>query len=83
MGLIALLSAPWTTNSYSFAQENIVGIASVIDGDTIEIHGRRIRLFGIDAPESQQFCFRPNGEPWRCGQAASFVLADRILASLS
>mgnify|MGYP006275379597 CR=1 FL=1 len=76
MGLIALLCALWTTNSYSIAQENIAGIASVIDGDTIQIHGRRIRLFGIDAPESQQFCFRPNGEPWRCGQQASFALAE-------
>jgi endonuclease YncB( thermonuclease family) len=28
----------------------ITGTASVIDGDTIEIHGTRIRLFGIDAP---------------------------------
>jgi hypothetical protein len=28
----------------AFAQERIVGIASVIDGDTIEIHGQRIRL---------------------------------------
>ncbi len=28
----------------------IIGRASVIDGDTIEIHGTRIRLYGIDAP---------------------------------
>ena len=56
----------------------IVGVASVIDGDTIEIHGQRIRLFGIDAPESSQLCARPTGERWRCGQQASFALADRI-----
>jgi endonuclease YncB( thermonuclease family) len=34
----------------------LVGVPSVIDGDTIEIHGERIRLNGIDAPESAQLC---------------------------
>jgi endonuclease YncB( thermonuclease family) len=60
------------------AQTPIIGVASVIDGDTIEIHGTRIRLFGIDAPESSQLCVRQTGERWRCGQQASFALADLI-----
>lgn len=60
------------------AQDLIVGVASVIDGDTIEIHDHRIRLFGIDAPESSQLCVRTTGERWHCGQQASFALADRI-----
>ncbi len=31
---------------------HVLGRAAVIDGDTIEVHGERIRLTGIDAPES-------------------------------
>ena len=36
--------------------DDFVGQASVIDGDTLEIHGTRIRLWGVDAPESNQLC---------------------------
>lgn len=53
------------------------GIPSVIDGDTLDLHGQRIRLWGIDAPESRQLC-RRGGQPWRCGQSAALALADRI-----
>jgi Micrococcal nuclease (thermonuclease) homologs len=39
----------------SFATE-ISGLVEVIDGDTIKINERKIRLFGIDAPEKNQIC---------------------------
>jgi len=57
--------------------ENIIGQASVIDGDTIEIHGKRIRLYAIDAVESSQRCQR-DGAEWTCGRDSAFALADRI-----
>jgi endonuclease YncB( thermonuclease family) len=57
--------------------DRITGVVSVIDGDTLDLHGTRIRLWGIDAPESRQLC-RRDGEPWRCGQAAALALSDRI-----
>jgi endonuclease YncB( thermonuclease family) len=76
--LVFALLPVFSAISPAFPQQDVAGVASVIDDDTIEIHGQRIRLFGIDAPERGQLCVRPNGERWRCGQQASFALADRI-----
>ena len=68
---LLLSAAPVTANE-------LVGVASVIDADTIEIRGVRIRLHGIDAPESRQLCRRNSGDEWRCGQQAALALSDRI-----
>lgn len=55
----------------------LVGQASVVDGDTIDIHGTRIRFNGIDAPESRQTC-EADGIAYRCGQKAALALSDYI-----
>ena len=58
--------------------DDVTGQASVIDGDTLEIHGTRVRLYGIDAPEHDQLCSDPRGGRYRCGQVASNALAALI-----
>lgn len=58
------------------AQGAIVGRASVVDGDTLEIAGQRVRLWGIDAVESSQTCRKADGSLWPCGRRAAFALAD-------
>jgi len=78
MVLGCLLAAGFGLRSQpATAEAEIVGVASVIDGDTIDIHGQRIRIWDIDAPESAQLCY-VDGKPWRCGQRASFALSDWI-----
>ncbi len=42
IAVLCLLTTP--------ALADLAGVASVIDGDTIAVHGHRIRLHGIDAP---------------------------------
>ena len=45
------------------------GQARVIDGDEIELAGKRVRLYGIDAPELGQTCWYRNKE-FPCGHSA-------------
>ena len=59
------------------ASADVVGVPSVTDGDTLKISGERIRIFGIDAPESQQACKR-NGVAWPYGQEASAALRELV-----
>lgn len=68
LGVAALIPAPDAT-----ARTALTGTAHIIDGDTIDITGTRVRLEGIDAPEMAQSCGRPAGS-WECGKAAAEAL---------
>ncbi len=78
LGLLILLAgfallAQWINQPASGPA--LSGIAQVIDGDSLRLSGRELRLKGLDAPEGRQSCQR-DGRDWPCGEAA----ADRLRA---
>ncbi len=56
---------------------DVSGPARAIDGNSIEIGPLRLRLYGIDAPETAQSCVKDRMR-YRCGQAAARALAAFI-----
>ena len=56
---------------------DVIGKAVVVDGDTLRMGEERIRLHGIDAPETRQTCQRDETK-WLCGQDASRALQDYV-----
>ena len=64
----------------------ISGIAKVVDGDTIIINKKKIRLFGIDAPEKRQKCqkiwlqisFFIFNKNYPCGEISKIKLKNKI-----
>lgn len=75
---ILFLGLVWlAANRLAGGGETVTGQPRVVDGDTLAIGRDRIRLIGIDAPESAQICER-NGRDWDCGQEARRHLARLI-----
>lgn len=54
--------------------ETLSGVAYAIDGDSLRLAGRELRLEGLDAPELNQLCER-DGRSYECGRAARRALA--------
>jgi endonuclease YncB( thermonuclease family) len=66
-GLFILPNAPLAAD--------LRGAARVVDGDTLDLAGTRVRLFGIDAPERDQTCLDADQHEWACGQWVTAQLA--------
>lgn len=74
--LVALSLLSFTVSFSALATEFLEGQARIVDGDTIEIGSVKIRLQGIDAPETDQLCLDSREVRWTCGIEAR----DRLLA---
>lgn len=71
----AATSSPMEPSAQPASDSNTIsGRATIIDGDTIDISGTRVRFNGIDAPESAQLCQNAKGKNYRCGQSAAKAL---------
>jgi endonuclease YncB( thermonuclease family) len=57
--------------------EQFSGSAKAIDGDSLLVGTREVRLYGIDAPEFTQTCQR-EGRSWGCGSDAAFQLSKLV-----
>ncbi|VWX48331.1 thermonuclease family protein [Novosphingobium sp. 9U] len=53
--------------------QTITGTAHAGDGDSFEVAGTKVRLFGVDAPEYRQTC-QVNHSEWACGADAASAL---------
>jgi endonuclease YncB( thermonuclease family) len=85
-GVLAFLFGRWTEDSSARGTsardrkipETASGPALVLDGDTLDIGGLRVRLHGIDAPERDQLCERADGSRYGCGQFARELLVALV-----
>lgn len=73
--ILVLAGLIWLQREVS--QDELAGQARIVDGDSLELAGERIRLKGIDAPELAQNC-RREGASWPCGRESLKALRRKI-----
>jgi endonuclease YncB( thermonuclease family) len=72
---LLLVSIPASAQNHN----TISGTPRIVDGDTLAIGEVKIRLEGIDAPETDQVCLDANAAKWACGAVAR----DRLIAHVN
>jgi endonuclease YncB( thermonuclease family) len=77
MKTVSIAFAAWLVCSLAQAAD-LSGIPRIVDGDTLAISSTKVRLEGIDAPETDQVCLNASGAHWACGIDARDQLAVHI-----
>lgn len=71
--LIAISKSSFSYDSIYRVKSHLVfdkefsGKAKVLDGDSIKIGNKEVRLFGLDAPEYKQKCLDKDNQEYNCG----------------
>jgi endonuclease YncB( thermonuclease family) len=71
---IVLLTCAFQTVA---SAEELRGVPRIVDGDTVQIGASKLRLVGIDAPETDQLCLNSAGKRWACGIEARDQLIQK------
>lgn len=64
-------------SSAAFAGD-IVGPATVVDGNTLNVGGTVVRLYGIQTPHPEQLCLTHKNKQQQCGRIAVLTLIDLV-----
>ncbi|MEO1701373.1 MAG: thermonuclease family protein [Pseudomonadota bacterium] len=75
--LLVAMAATYVSN---LANEEIAGRVIVLDGDSLRVEGREVRLAGIDAPEHGQMCQNAADNVYDCGARAKRELQRLAMA---
>jgi len=59
-----------------YNEVTLQGTYRIIDGDSLVLDGREIRLYGVDAPEYHQSCTLNNGAQYPCGRQSRDYLSQ-------
>ena len=74
---VAVLALSGGILQANLSAREFTGPIRVVDGDTFEVAGIKVRLHAIDAPENDQMCETKQGVDWACGGWITKVVADR------
>lgn len=66
----------WATGPGA-ARADQTGAVDVVDGETLQMQGQVVKLFGIEALENDQICLNGN-KPWPCGEESARSLSALI-----
>lgn len=83
LAVVALTSVVTVAAAQIPTRSEISGVASVTDGDTIEIHGRAIRISGVDAPEEGKMCGDANVHQRAALALSDFIARQTVICTIS